>query len=452
MPRIKFGDFSIHMPFFLVLSYLLVVVVVFWAGPIEWPVTNTIELATFQCGGILTIVIGYVSIAPVGISKINGVELRPFFYLGLISVLVLQIPVTLTYTGKYPWDVVQSILDQRQTYEEMLEQVAEGQGNRFFVPLFRAIISPLFYAAIGYGIMHFRQLKLLQRILLVIAILCPINLSLLRGTDKEMADILIILSGFLLVSYYRAKLTTDNMNTPSILRVRVLVPTAILAACLFLAAFSYKKLERLGGNIDFCFVDGLICANYSGFILSSLPNFVAFGFSMVDFYLTNGYYGLSLALQQPFDSTFGIGHSAAFLGLYEKISGSSDLFESSFIAKISSIGWDHRYYWATIFTWLASDVGFIGSLIVVGLMARWFRQSWSDAIYSNNDLAAIVFVFLCIAFVYLPANHQLAQTFDSYFSFIIAFIVWKLTRFRRKKFVIYHSINLPPSCTKVRHG
>jgi hypothetical protein len=87
---------------------------------------------------------------------------------------------------------------------------------------------------------------------------------------------------------------------------------------------------------------------------------------------------------------------------------------------------------------LANDVGFVGSLLLVGLMARWFRQSWSDAVRSNNDLAAIVFVFLCIAFVYLPANHQLAQTLDSYFAFIVTLIAWKTTRFSRKAVNVSH--------------
>jgi hypothetical protein len=427
----KSGYFSMHLPFMAVILYLFSVIVIFWAGPLEWPVTNTIELAVFQASSLVIIVMGYSSVSPSRIPKGSGVNLRPLFYIGVISVILLQIPVTLTYTGKYPWDVIQSIMDQRQTYEDMLDQLSEGQGTRLIVPLLRAIVSPLFYAALGYGLLHFKSLRMLQRVLLLVAILCPVNLSLLRGTDKEIADVLIILSGFLLVSYYRKRLNlTHDTSHIKGSQGKWMSLLAVVAVCLFLAAFSFKKLERLGGNIDFCFGDGVICADYSGPILSSLPDFVAFGYAMVDFYLTNGFYGLSLALQQPFDSTLGIGHSAAFLGLYERFTGDPDLFTYSFIGKISNAGWDHRYYWPTIFTWLANDVGFFGSLLIVGWMARWFRQSWSDAVYSSNDLAAIVFVFLCIAFVYLPANHQLAQTLDSYFASIIALIAWKFTRKR----------------------
>lgn len=445
MPRKRLGLLMMHLPFILLISYLLVSIIVFWWGPLEWPVNNILELATFQAGAILAIVMGYLSTTPTASTKGKGVNLRPFFYIGLVSVILLQIPVTLTYTGKYPWDVIQALMDTRQAYEEMLDLVAEGQGTRFVVPLLRAIISPLFFASLGYGLLHFSHLTLLQRVLLVTAILCPINLSLLRGTDKEIADLLIILAGFLAISNFRRRFAGDAVRS-STRQGRQMVVMAILAACLFLAAFSYKKLERLSGNIDFCVADGAICADYSGYLLSSLPDFVAFGYAMVAAYLTNGYYGLSLALQQPFDSTLGIGHSAAFLGLYERFSGSTDLFDSSFIAKISVVGWDHRYYWSTIFTWLANDVGFVGSLLVVALMARWFRQSWVDAVRSSNDLAAIVCVFLCIAFVYLPANFQLAQTLDSYFAFILALIAWKTTRFSRKVISTRRGASLGPRC------
>jgi len=149
---------------------------------------------------------------------------------------------------------------------------------------------------------------------------------------------------------------------------------------------------------------------------------------MISAYITNGYYGLSLALEQPFESSFGLGHSPALLGLYEKISGSSELFDSTLVAHVSEAGWDHQYYWVSFFTWIANDVGFVGSLLVVAVLARWFRQAWLDAVYSKNDLAAIVFILLCIVFLYLPANNQIAQTFDMYFAFIVVLIAWKATR------------------------
>jgi hypothetical protein len=422
-----------HAPFAVVLFYIVLSTVVFWFGPMPWPVVNIIDLALFQAAALLFLAGGYLSETRRPVRNTCRINLRPFFYFGIISVIALQVPVTLTYTGKYPWDVFSVLMDQRQIYEEMLEEIANTQGSRFFVPLLRAILSPLLLISVGYGLLNFRTLSWFQKALLVVALLCPIDLSLLRGTDKEIADVAIILCGLLLVAYCR-RAVSARQNQPLIsFSVWRLVTIAAVVFFLFFMFFSYRKLQRLGGNFDFCVDDGLICADYSGAIVSTLPDFVAFGYAMISMYLTNGYYGLGLALDLPFETVFGFGHSPALLSLYERISGNTDLFDSTFIARVSELGWDHRYYWSSLYTWLANDVGFPGALIVTALLARWFRQAWVEAVYADNDLAAIVFVLLCIAFLYLPANNQIAQTFDMYFAFIGTFVAWKFNRFKIRR-------------------
>jgi hypothetical protein len=354
-------------------------------------------------------------------------------------VIALQIPLTLTYTGKYPWDVFSAILDQRMVYEDMLEQLVSTQGERFYVPLVRAVVMPLFFAGVGYGLLNFRSLSRFKKVLLLVGLLCPIDLSLLRGTDKEIADLIIIVCGFLLVAYCRRVVGARQGQLFVSFNVRRLATIAFVVVLLFFFFFSYRKFERLGGAIDFCVMDGLICADYSGPVLSLLPDFIAFGYAMISAYLTIGYYGLSLALELPFESAYGLGHSSALLSLYERISGSTALFDSTYIARISESGWDHRYYWSSLYTWLANDVHFIGALVIVGFFARWFRQAWLDAVYARDDLAAVVFVLLCIAFLYLPANNQLAQTFDLYFAFIGTFFAWKYGRGRTRRKQLFAS-------------
>jgi hypothetical protein len=417
--------FKLHAPIFGVLIYVLSTILIFWYGPIEWPVENPFELALFQLFVILFIVLGYFSFSVRRIKLNLGPNFKNFFYVGVVFTIAIQIPITLTYTNKFPWEALQSIFDQKATYEEMLAQVADLQGTRFFVPLFRSLIMPFFYASLAYGILNFSKLSQVKRLMLVILILCPIDLSVLRGTDKEIFDIFIICGGLGLISFWRTNLNHEGrLRVPVRSILSILIIVLILSVAL-LIIFSQRKYERMGSADAFCFVDGLICADYSGAIISSLPNFVQFGLSMVTFYLANGYYGLSLALSQPYEFSYGIGHSSALLSLAERISGNTLAFDSTLISKLSEAGWDHKYYWATFFPWVASDVGFLGSLVVLGIISRWFRQAWLDAVYAKNDAAAVVFVLLCVLFFYLPANNQITQTFDLYFSFLIFMCLWK---------------------------
>jgi hypothetical protein len=427
MKRRAISKSIIYTPFVLAMSYVCGSMVLYWAGPIDWPTTNALHLAIFQALAIFAIAVGYWSVATRSPTLTSGVSLRPFFRTGVLLTLALQIPVTLTYTNKYPWDVFQAVMDQRTTYEDMLEQIVSQHGSRFYVPLFRSIAMPFFYAALTYGVLHFKTLSRLDRVLLLLLILCPVNLSLLRGTDKEIFDIAVILGGLGLVHFGRRHGLIENPFKLSARRVAIWVLTAATVSSGIFTIFAFRKYERLGTTDEFCFADNLICADHSGLVLSALPEFVSFGISMFTFYLTNGYYGLSLALDQPFSFAYGIGHSSALMSLSERISGAS-LLDSTFIGKVSAEGWDHRYYWSTIFAWIANDVGFFGSLVVIGVVGRWFCQSWVDSAFSNNDCAAIVFVLLCLLFFYLPANNQIAQTFDLYFAFVAALVAWKLPR------------------------
>lgn len=432
MARRASGVMVRHAPFAVVFFYVVVSTIIFWFGPMPWPVTNVLEMVAFQLAAMIFLVLGYLSAGKAATNR-HPINLRPIFLIGIIGVIALQIPLTLTYTGKYPWDVFSAILDQRMVYEDMLEQLVSTQGERFYVPLVRSVVMPLFLASVGYGLLNFRCLSRFQKILLLVGVLCPIDLSLLRGTDKEIADLIIIICGFLLVAYCRRVVGARQGQLFVSFNLRRFATIAFVVFLLFLIFFSYRKFERLGGAIDFCIMDGLICADYSGPVLSLLPDFVAFGYAMISAYLTNGYYGLSLALELPFESAYGLGHSSALLSLYERISESTALFDRTYTARILESGWDHRYYWSSLYTWLANDVHFVGALIIVGLLARWFRQAWLDAVYARNDLAAVVFVLLCIAFLYLPANNQLAQTFDLYFAFIGTFLVWKFRRGRARR-------------------
>lgn len=425
MPRRSSGYLVGHGPFVAVMFYIVVSTLVFWFGPMPWPVTNVLEMVAFQLASFVFLVAGYLSVSKTAVNR-RPVNLRPIFLIGMIGAIALQIPLTLTYTGKYPWDVWSAISDQRMVYEDMLEQLVSTQGERFYVPLIRSVVMPLFLASVGYGLLSFKRLSRLKKTLLFVGLLCPINLSLLRGTDKELADLLIIVCGFLLVAYSRRVVTARQGKPVVSFNVRHLAAMVFVLLMLFFIFFSYRKFERLGGMIDFCVMDNSICADYSGPVLSLLPDFVAFGCAMISMYLTNGYYGLSLALELPFEFAYGLGHSSALLSLYERISGSTAVFDSTYIARISESGWDHRYYWSSLYTWLANDMHFIGALIMTAFLARWFRQAWFDAVYSRNDLAAVVFVLICVTFFYLPANNQIGQTFDSYFAFIGAFAFWKL--------------------------
>jgi hypothetical protein len=82
-------------------------------------------------------------------------------------------------------------------------------------------------------------------------------------------------------------------------------------------------------------------------------------------YLTQGYYAVYLGLKEPFVPTYGVGNSMFLQRQVVRLTGDSSLLDRPYPERIEARGWDAYGYWATIYSWIASDVTFPGTVVVV---------------------------------------------------------------------------------------
>ena len=107
-------------------------------------------------------------------------------------------------------------------------------------------------------------------------------------------------------------------------------------------------------------------------------------------YLTQGYFALYLALDKPFVPTFGVGNSFFLVRQAARIPGLEDLDQQPYPMRIEENGWDAYAFWSTIYPWIASDVSFPGTLVVVFLIGRPFCAllagyfEWRESICNCN--------------------------------------------------------------------
>ena len=148
---------------------------------------------------------------------------------------------------------------------------------------------------------------------------------------------------------------------------------------------------------------------------------------MLSSYLNQGYYGLSLALEQSFTPTWGIGNSWFTLSIYERLTGDYFLRGRTYPFKLESLGWDPYVNWHSMYTWLASDFSFLGTLLVVLLLAWLLASVWKSLLINHNIFALGLFILLMIMFMYLPANNQIFAFADTYITFWIFLIGWIFT-------------------------
>ena len=423
-------------------AYLVTTFLIFAFGPVDWPVDNWGRLLLFLSAVLGALVIGY----RLGVDgPPAGTELkawRAVFLLGAISNIVLLFPAAHLYTGKMPWEVLDALRDQGQAYREFQQTLGlTTHGDRAAVAIVRTIVSPLTLAVLPLGILHWRRLSWSLRLLLVASVFSMIILSLLRGTDRETADLIIVFSSTFLVAVMRNKVRRGISLLAELKRRQfaVLVTTVVVATAAVL--FLERKEQRVGSTHEICAGESQICANYDYPLFGSLDDPTKFALSMTSLYVAQGYYGLSLALSKDFQSTWGLGHSFALMNYYSALVGNEDLYQRSYTFRLRDDGWSDLHQWSTMFPWFANDVGFVAVPFVIGLLAWIWGKSWKDAVFRSNDRAAIVFTFMMLMMFYMPANNQLTQTVDVYLALVTWILIWLVDRrsFRRQGPVMIRS-------------
>lgn len=207
-----------------------------------------------------------------------------------------------------------------------------------------------------------------------------------------------------------------------------------LASVLVLAVagsvFIERKEGRMGTISAFCFLNSGACADYTHPIVVNMNDDAKFAVSAGSAYLTNGYYGLSLALEKPFYSSWGLGHSPAIARLYATVVGDTQPALRTHNYRNGDEGWPQDFFWSTMITSIANDVSFPGAVLVMGLFGWAWGRSWIDATRARNDSAAIVFCLATFSIFYFPANLQILQTLDGYSAVLFWLSAWILFRSR----------------------
>ncbi|MCQ4290626.1 hypothetical protein NAT69_05265 [Pseudomonas stutzeri] len=410
------------LPLQLGVAYLLFTIVLFFFGPFEWPIRNDVLVLFFLFVTLVALCLGYMlgSYAQSPSGSLAG--WRRFFRLGVLLSIFLLAPSTYAYTGKWPWEVVNTLGDQGLAYREMLNALEQNEsGIRSYVALGRAMAAPFVYCVIPFAILNWRSLSFFDVLLLLGHIAAILIFSLMRGTDRETGDLLVIslvsfliLGGQAVVRHGRIPLGFG----------KILASTLFLLMVFFLTIglFVERKEARMGGDSEFCIAEGVVCSQRTS-VNDPFISKLSFTTEMLSAYLAQGYYGLSLALKEDFTSTLGLGHSSFLIATFSKVVDES-LYERSYLHKVDQAGWSDKAQWSTMFTWIASDVSFPMVPLVIAVLSFLWGNAWKSAVLWRSEAGGLVFLLLCLSILYMPANNQLTQTLDSYFAFVFWLVVW----------------------------
>jgi hypothetical protein len=371
----------------------------------------------------IALLLGYLSVAFRSPAAYSGKwALSKLMKISLALNLLLLLPTNRFRTGRFIPDVIGGITDPGGAYAQSF-MLREGGGGEPLVEYVRILLGPLLYMALPLTVFYWDQLSRRMRIGGVVSISGTVFLFIAMGTNKAIADTVLLVPCLVFAAYCAGRM---KLSRKKMLRIGA---ASLLAFFLFLAYFGFAVSSRGGSPVP----GGYLLAAHArvdedNFLIRNLSPAPATALIGLDIYLTQGYYALSLSLQEPFVPMYGVGNSMFLYRQAARITGNPRIGELPYPVRIEKYGWDAEGLWSSIYPWIASDVSFPGTIVVVFLVGRLFALSWLDTLGGGNPFAVVMFSIFVIMLFYFPANNQMLQSGEGLTAFWGTLILWQRTR------------------------
>ena len=296
----------------------------------------------------------------------------------------------------------QQVLRDRST--DLLEQL---------VLLTKALMMPAAFLMI---VIAFRR----ERLLLWLLVFPLVASSMMRGTDKETADLVIY---YLILAFYHKMIG----------RQFILVMVGIAGA---LSLFTIRKLARFEGVDLQCLPSmELACFDFNNWVSVNLSPGMEFLRIILTNYLTQGLEGLHRATQLPMEFTYFTGHMQPVKDKLCDIGGLLCGVET-FKERLPAAGWDTSFRWTSAYTSIANDFHWLFVPFYTFCMGLFFGVSERSWRATGDKLSLAILLLVSLFIVYSPANMQLTVSLE-WSAVYLGLFLWQGWR------VIYHAPSYP---------
>lgn len=295
-------------------------------------------------------------------------------------------------------------------------------GAGYSLPLLLRFATEFFRnAAVVLGIAYWGSLSRPERFAVILNTVLNLYVNgVASGTQRPLGLVIIIL-----VILLGQRLTRADKRT----RRRVFI-AGIALFLIALAAFVWVQLMRYDAL-------GIDVYNYyrrssrqftfdlSNPIFTLFGDRWGFGISIVlGAYLTSGFVGLSHCLQLPFVWTWGLGSSYTLSVIAEQWFGYNAYADTYLYRMEAETGRPGLSAWNTIFPWLASDLTFVGAVLVFIPVGIIYGIAWREVRDYQNPVSLLMVATITIGLVFVPANNQLFSGIDALVASSIMIWVW----------------------------
>lgn len=329
----------------------------------------------------------------------------------VVSAIMLPLNIHF-YSGSQLSDFFTMLTDPVNAYARMHETVSADRSERLEFLILKLTVSWLTVALVPLAVILKNQGRI-SWTAFVFALSLSFILSVFRGTDKEVGDIIIfLLAGMFLKPASREKVVSSTRRSTGGFRILSKEAFVLVVGLIgFFYFFAFRKSERLSAMTVFCFANTDACMSLPAEGSSPL-GFLA---TMLYSYLTHGYYGLAASFDAAWEPCPFIGHSSVLLYL----SGLAGITcESTVLEQLNHLGWTSKGAWSTGFVQLANDFGLLATFLqiaMIAIMMKIFHRSYHR---HGCVVSGILFSLNFFILFYMVANLQLHQVGEQYFGYI----------------------------------
>lgn len=397
-------------PMFAIVGYLFFGVCIATFGPLEYKGYEAVSVFAFMLFVAIFFIVGFTlgsrTKAPahaIWKKKQNPAVLAFVFRVSLFtsSLLMTYELLSAALSGGLHFSLASSAYAYINSYTDYVRNSGNYSLN-FIITSLGAF--PLFIAQV-LGIFYYRTLDRPSRIALIYLFVVTVLVDTLGGgKQKQFGDIIIYVVSVVLAK----RAATGSLSLAKLVKVGFFV-LAGMYVMLALLAFRYQaigvNLSDLNNHLH-----PLIHYNKGYWMENVLGGALAFPLVMFSGYLGQGYFGLSLSLEQPFIWTHFAGSSYSVSVIVNRLFGAEFWVKESYPYRVgSATGWDESK-WHTVFSWLASDLTFPGVVVFMGVVGFIYGRAWREILLFQNPFSVMIFAMMNIGWAYAPANNQLMHS------------------------------------------